>query len=392
MRKIYSQFIGVVIVVSFLLLGAVTINAQSEVTGTVGTGGTGVSTGVEGTVISAPTSSPSAGSYSSNQNVTLTASGSSSIRYTTDGSNPSCSSGTIYSGAISVSSTTTIKAIACYPNDNSSPVASFTYTKTSTSSSGGSSGGGSSRSSSSNNSSNDDEQQEQTTQQTSEEPVTTLNLPIVPNSPVIGGGDVCPTNMIITQTLRQGHRDGQGGITQVSLLQGHINRILAAQYNQAAGNIDGIFGPMTKQGVQRLQTALNEIIKPTPLLVIDGIVGQFTRNAINNSCGTGTNSSTTYVAPSNSVITSTNSVGITATLRMGSSGVQVKMLQQFLNRDPETRVAVTGAGSSGFETEQFGPATDSAVQKFQIKHGLLPVDGIVGPLTRAKLNALYASN
>jgi len=41
---------------------------------------------------------------------------------------------------------------------------------------------------------------------------------------------------------------------------------------------------MTKQGVQRLQIALNEVLQPNPLLVIDGIVGPFTRAAINGSC------------------------------------------------------------------------------------------------------------
>jgi len=62
---------------------------------------------------------------------------------------------------------------------------------------------------------------------------------------------------------------------------------LADQYNQAAGPVDGIYGSQTKQGVQRLQAALNEILKPTPLLDIDGIVGSFTKDAINNSCGEG---------------------------------------------------------------------------------------------------------
>ncbi len=92
----------------------------------------------------------------------------------------------------------------------------------------------------------------------------------------------CSTDMQITQTLRTGKRDISK--QQVKLLQAHINRILKTQYNQAAGPTDGIFGPMTKQGVQRLQIALNETLKPEPKLVIDGIVGSYTRAAINNSC------------------------------------------------------------------------------------------------------------
>jgi hypothetical protein len=100
-------------------------------------------TGIEGTLKSSPTASPVAGTYTSSQSVTLSTDGASSIRYTTNGSTPTCSS-TEYSSAISVSSTTTIKAISCYPGDESSDVASFTYTiNTSTGSPGG--GGGGSR-------------------------------------------------------------------------------------------------------------------------------------------------------------------------------------------------------------------------------------------------------
>lgn len=96
-----------------------------EVTGTVNTG---VQTGVGGVVIAAPTANVSAGTYTSNQSVTLTASGSSSIHYTTDGTTPTCSTGTTYSSAITISSTTTLKAISCYPNSQASTVASFAYT------------------------------------------------------------------------------------------------------------------------------------------------------------------------------------------------------------------------------------------------------------------------
>jgi len=73
-----------------------------------------------------PTANPPAGTYSSAQSVTLTAPGSSSIHYTTDGTDPTCSTGNVYSTAIPVSTNTTIKAIACY-GDNSSSVATFAY-------------------------------------------------------------------------------------------------------------------------------------------------------------------------------------------------------------------------------------------------------------------------
>ncbi len=103
-------------------------------------------------------------------------------------------------------------------------------------------------------------------------------------------GNLCPANLLISDSMKVGDRDGRIGaysrkmVTQVALLQSHINRILASQYNMAAGPVDGIFGPLTKQGVMRLQTALNAVLKPVPPLVIDGIVGPFTKNAINHSC------------------------------------------------------------------------------------------------------------
>ena len=63
---------------------------------------------------SPPTDSPGGGTYGSTQSVTLSDPTSTLILYTTDGSTPACpATGTLYTGAISVSVTTTIKAIGC---------------------------------------------------------------------------------------------------------------------------------------------------------------------------------------------------------------------------------------------------------------------------------------
>ncbi len=86
-----------------------------------------LSTGISATVIAAPTASPNAGVYQSSQSVTLTADGSSSIRYTLDGSTPTCSTGTLYAGAISVTTSEVITALSCYPSGVASPVAAFQY-------------------------------------------------------------------------------------------------------------------------------------------------------------------------------------------------------------------------------------------------------------------------
>jgi peptidoglycan hydrolase-like protein with peptidoglycan-binding domain len=87
------------------------------------------------------------------------------------------------------------------------------------------------------------------------------------------------------------------------------------------------------------------------------------------------------------------------TLRQGSVGADVKELQALLNKDPETRVALSGAGSVGRETTSFGSLTRQAVIKFQSKYasdvlypaGISFPTGVVGSMTRAKLSSLYSS-
>lgn len=90
---------------------------------------------------------------------------------------------------------------------------------------------------------------------------------------------------------------------------------------------------------------------------------------------------------------------IVRTLKLGSTGSDVKELQIMLNKDPETRIANTGVGSPGRESISFGTLTRKAVIKFQAKYadevlysgGLSFPTGVVGALTRAKLNKLYGS-
>jgi hypothetical protein len=79
--------------------------------------------------VAVPTFSPGAGNYSSSQSVTISSTtGGASIRYTTDGSTPSESAGTLYSSPVPISTTTTLKAIAYESGMTDSPVTSATYT------------------------------------------------------------------------------------------------------------------------------------------------------------------------------------------------------------------------------------------------------------------------
>mgnify|MGYP001788024888 CR=1 FL=1 len=84
------------------------------------------------TTVATPTFSPAGGTYTAAQSVTLScATAGATIRYTTNGSEPTASS-TQYTGAINVASTTTIKAKAFKSGMTDSATASATYTINST--------------------------------------------------------------------------------------------------------------------------------------------------------------------------------------------------------------------------------------------------------------------
>ncbi len=67
-----------------------------------------------------------------------------------------------------------------------------------------------------------------------------------------------------------------------------------------------------------------------------------------------------------------------------SRGLDILELQKFLNANGYT-VALTGAGSVGFETMYFGPATRKALIKFQRDNDII-ANGYFGPVTRRIIN------
>ena len=92
----------------------------------------------------------------------------------------------------------------------------------------------------------------------------------------------------------------------------------------------------------------------------------------------------------------TTNLPFTKTLSYKQTDADVKRLQIFLNSYPDTKLADTGVGSQGKETNYFGPLTKKAVIKFQEKYakdilspwGLIKGTGFVGKTTLAKINEL----
>ena len=118
--------------------GAVNVPSSETIKAVAGgTGFTDSSVGSAAYVILPPASqpafSPVGGTYASTQSVTITAATGGVICYTLDGTAPStngttgCANGTLYSGAISVATSETIKAIAGGTGFTDGPVASASY-------------------------------------------------------------------------------------------------------------------------------------------------------------------------------------------------------------------------------------------------------------------------
>lgn len=133
-------------------------------------------------------------------------------------------------------------------------------------------------------------------------------------------------------------------------------KLIALGYSCGSSGADGSFGQGTYNAVCNFQRDHG--------LAVDGVIGPTTRSKINSAYSNLGGSSS-----------GTN-------LSMGSSGTDVKNMQKKL-------IALGySCGSSGADGI-FGQRTYNAVCKFQKANGL-SVDGIIGPATRAKINALYA--
>lgn len=96
-------------------------------------------------------------------------------------------------------------------------------------------------------------------------------------------------------------------------------------------------------------------------------------------------------AQASSTTTGGGACGFTKSLTVGSSGADVKCLQQYLNGAGYT-VSAAGAGSPGSESTYFGAKTQVAVAKWQAANAVSPAVGYFGTISRAKYSSLTASS
>lgn len=436
------MFVGYLLLGFELVLPAVT-NA-SDITGSITSGVSGSGAGnAEGVVKSAPVALPVAGDYHANQSTTLTASGSTAICYTADGTTPACSTSvtcavgsTKYVSAISVTSSATIKSVGCYGDNTQGPAGSVAYTLTCTTPtvtngtvsayptcaltcnsgytvsgstcissggggpvSGGGGGGGSS-------------------------------VSYVPTSASIVINNYASTTNSTSIVLALSASNMSSSYSPQMMISNDVTFVGAVWETYATSKAWTL---PDNEGFRTVYVKFKNVYG-TSDFVSDSVV--YNKGTVSTTptttITTPTTTTTTTTQPSTTGGTATPSKSIsemtpvelqaeivrlvniltvlqaqysaqqsalgitpsgqtytfTSNMEFGAVGNSVKNLQKVLNSDPDTVVALSGVGSKGRETTMFGYATKAAVMKFQKKYGIYPIAGYVGAKTRAKLNTI----
>lgn len=176
------------------------------------------------------------------------------------------------------------------------------------------------------------------------------------------------------------------GARDASVLE--LQKFLQSTGDYTDTQLSGYFGLSTQQAVQRFQVRHSIVSSGAANTTGYGAVGPQTRAVINSYCTvnkevTTSSVSTSSAAPSSSASAPASS-SITRTLSVGSSGGDVRALQEFLKKE--------GDYTYGEVTGYFGPVTQEAVQRFQARTGVVSSGspqttgyGLVGPSTRRAL-------
>mgnify|MGYP001590657326 CR=1 FL=1 len=163
------------------------------------------------------------------------------------------------------------------------------------------------------------------------------------------------------------------------------------------GSVTGFYGALTEQAVRKFQAkyGLSQVgrVGPATRAKLQEVFSGATPAVPAPAPATPSSTPAPSVASPSPVAASVSPV-FNSNLSVGSSSSDVKRLQQLLNSDPDTRIASSGAGSPGNETNLLGSLTAKAIGKFQLKHGLVTSSseagyGNLGPKTRAKLQAVF---
>jgi peptidoglycan hydrolase-like protein with peptidoglycan-binding domain len=179
----------------------------------------------------------------------------------------------------------------------------------------------------------------------------------------------CPAGFTCTPSI------GAGASTGIS------SNLLSLSFGTSNSNVVALQNLLIQYGY--LRSGLNT-----------GYYGALTQAAV-NAYRAATTVSAVQSAPTGMIITPTIGGSFTRTLKIGSTGADVKALQVFLNTHGFT-IATSGNGSLGHETTYYGPATAAAVSRFQVAHsaeilapyGLTQGTGNFGTGTMKVVNAL----
>lgn len=293
---------------------------------------------------------------------------------------------------ITPQSTTCVAAGSGSGGGSSSSGSSTTSTTSTTSSTSSASSSSSSASSSSSSSSTSSATPSTTTTTTTATPSTTSTTAAVSTPVTIAAVTTPPVVISIPAVALSAELDPGERSDDVRTLQ----TLLASDSTiYPEGIISGYYGPKTTAAVKKFQAkyGLPQVgrVGPATMAKMNEVLGSASAPAsVQSQTAEQVQSQIQSIQSQIQVLTSGTAAAFSTGMGKGDSGSMVKQLQQFLNSDPDTRIAESGIGSPGNETTLFGALTEKAVQKFQVKYGIAgPGDagyGYIGPKTRAKLN------